>query len=91
MAIQKERSIEKAIEVASYDLGISEPTVLPFAETLKDRERAINTASVANRDAGIRAEKQTFRTFLFLMEHKWALPASEGLARALLVELLLCN
>lgn len=46
--------------MGSYDLGISEPTVLPFVETLKDQERTINTIQASNRDAEVSVEKQTF-------------------------------
>lgn len=30
--------------MGSYDLGISEPTVLSFVETLKDQGRTVSTA-----------------------------------------------
>lgn len=46
--------------MGSYELGISEPTVLPFVETLKDQERTINTVRASNRDAEVNVEKQTF-------------------------------
>lgn len=77
--------------MGSYDLGTSEPTALPFVETRKGQERTMNTACEANGDAAIRVEKQTFPHLPAVNGNKQAFPALEGLTRALLMELLLCN
>lgn len=64
--------------MGSYELGISKLTVLPFVQTLKDRERTINAAWEARGMPEWGRKNKPFRTFLLLMENKQALPAFGG-------------